>query len=220
MPKRLIAIGDIHGCLRALETLLDHIAPTPSDLLIPLGDYIDRGPDSKGVVQTLIDLAQTTQLIPLRGNHEEMLFWALTDHSTRRAWRSVGGLETEQSYGGLNHIPPEHLNWYQNLADSYEAKNHIFVHANYDAFAPLKGQDPEILHWRKLDKFPPKPHRSGKIAVVGHTPQPNGHPLDLGHCIGIDTHCYAGGWLSALDLNSGTLWQAQQSGHFRTQSLR
>ena len=71
--ERLIAIGDIHGCLTALDTLLDAIAPTSSDIIVTLGDYVDRGPDSRGVIDRLIELGRQTRLIGLLGNHEEMM---------------------------------------------------------------------------------------------------------------------------------------------------
>ena len=86
MPQRVIAIGDIHGCARALATLIEAIQPGPDDLLIPLGDYIDRGPDSKWVIDQLIALRNRCQLIPLLGNHEEMLFLARLTRGDLNFW--------------------------------------------------------------------------------------------------------------------------------------
>src|SRR5690242_13927111 len=99
MPGRVIAIGDIHGCSAALAALLEAIRPGSEDTLIPLGDYIDRGPDSRGVINLLIDLAGRCRLVPLLGNHEEMLVAAARDHSALRPWLTCGGVEALRSYG-------------------------------------------------------------------------------------------------------------------------
>ena len=73
MTARLIAIGDIHGCLAALRTILDAIAPGSDDTIVTLGDYIDRGPDSRGTIDSLIHLQSSCRLVPLLGNHDVML---------------------------------------------------------------------------------------------------------------------------------------------------
>ena len=76
MPTRTIAIGDIHGCSAALDALLDAIRPRPEDTIVTLGDYINRGPDTRGVLDRLIDLGRRCRLVPLLGNHEQMLLEA------------------------------------------------------------------------------------------------------------------------------------------------
>jgi serine/threonine protein phosphatase 1 len=97
MAGRTIAIGDIHGCSVALSSLIEAFAPTSEDTIITLGDYIDRGPDSRGVLDKLIALSNRCQLIPLLGNHEERLFDAL--HSTKylKRWLVNGGTDTLRS---------------------------------------------------------------------------------------------------------------------------
>ncbi len=102
MAARTIAIGDIHGCLAALATLIDTIAPGPEDTVITLGDYIDRGPQSRGVLDRLIALSRRCQLVPLQGNHEEMLLDALRDSTLLRRWLSLGGVDTLRSYGWVS----------------------------------------------------------------------------------------------------------------------
>jgi serine/threonine protein phosphatase 1 len=99
MAGRTIAIGDIHGCLDALAALIDAIGPGPEDTLITLGDHIDRGPDSRGVLDRLIALSRHCRLVPLQGNHEELLLDALRDITTLRRWLTLGGVETLRSYG-------------------------------------------------------------------------------------------------------------------------
>ncbi|MHB8862103.1 MAG: serine/threonine protein phosphatase, partial [Pirellulaceae bacterium] len=86
---------------------------------------------------------------------------------------------------------------------------HIFMHANYIADRDLDDQPEETLFWTHVSSVVPPPHRSGKIAIVGHTPQFSGEILDLGHLKCIDTCCFAGGWLTALDVHSGQVWQAK-----------
>src|SRR5437870_6195602 len=97
--ERTIAISDIHGCSAALAALLQAIDPTPFDTLVFLGDYIDRGPDSRGVFEQVIALAQRCSVVPLLGNHEEMLLAALEGQSELRYWLKFGGTEALASYG-------------------------------------------------------------------------------------------------------------------------
>ncbi len=99
MASRTIAIGDVHGCLDALVALIDAIEPGPEDTLVTLGDHIDRGPDSCGVLDRLIALSGLCRLVPLMGDHEEMLIDALDDTTTLRKWLTCGGVETFRSYG-------------------------------------------------------------------------------------------------------------------------
>src|SRR5689334_11414198 len=111
---RLLAIGDIHGNLKALDTLLATIALQPEDVLVTLGDYVDRGPDSRGVLDRLIELNRSAQLIALRGNHDELMLQA-RDGEERRMWWTCGGKNTLASYGcpvlddeQLRKIPDNH----------------------------------------------------------------------------------------------------------------
>ena len=99
MKPRTIAIGDIHGCSAALDALVVAIDPRPEDCIITLGDYINRGPDSRGVIDRLIDLTKRRRLVPLIGNHEEMLFEALAGSFPLDHFLGVGGDATLDSYG-------------------------------------------------------------------------------------------------------------------------
>ena len=103
MAGRIIAIGDIHGCLPALESVLDQIKPTPEDCLITLGDYIDRGPESRATIDRLLDLSRSSELVPVLGNHDEMLLRIVDgeDHLIG-FWLRFGGDATLASYG-VNH---------------------------------------------------------------------------------------------------------------------
>jgi len=219
MSGRLIAIGDVHGCSVALRTLVGAIAPAPDDRLVLLGDYIDRGPDSRGVLDFILDLEHRCQVLPILGNHEEMMWLVLTERARASDWLRYGGVQTLDSYGFVNDlsvIPREHLDFICRCHEYVETEHHLFLHANYDERVALAELDAETLRWRSLTAHLPGPHCSGKQAIVGHTSQPSGEILDHGHLKCIDTHCYAGQWLTALEVESGQVWQANNDGALRT----
>jgi serine/threonine protein phosphatase 1 len=220
---RLIAIGDIHGCSTALRTLLEAIDPHPQDTIVTLGDYVDWGPDSRDVIEQLICLAKRCNLIPLLGNHEEMLLEALDSESKLRTWLDRGGEETLNSYpyeGGEDIIPWNHVEFIRKCREFYETSTHIFVHANYDPHLALEYTGRTTLGWKFIEgENVLQKHFSGKTVVVGHTPQVSGFVLNLGYLICIDTDCSRGGWLTALDVCGGTVFQANQEGQIRTSAL-
>jgi serine/threonine protein phosphatase 1 len=222
---RTIAVGDIHGCSLALRALLDAIGPGPDDLLVFLGDYIDRGPDSRSVLEQVIALAGRCTVVPLLGNHEEMVLAALSDRDALASWLGCGGTATVLSYGWTpggprrrlaDIFPEEHLFFLQACKPYYETETHIFVHAGYVAGLPMDRQPGEALRWRVTDAHTARPHGSGKVAVVGHTPQRSGDVLDLGFVKCIDTNCHRGGWLTALEVGTGQLWQSDANGRLRS----
>lgn len=217
---RILAIGDIHGCLRAFETLLDVVAPQPDDLIVTLGDYVDRGPDSRGVLARLLTLGQTGRLVALLGNHDQMMIEARSDQRAHRSWLLYGGVATLESYRvadtppTLEQVPAEHWDFLQNQCVKwYEIDSHFFVHATVDPKRPLPEQPDFLLLWDKL--VYPCPHESGKVMICGHTAQKSGQPLNLGHTICIDTFVYGNGWLTCLDVRRNWIWQANQNGESR-----
>ena len=216
MPPRTIAIGDIHGCSTAVAALLQAVDPQPDDTIITLGDYVDRGFDSKGVLDQLIALADRCNLAPLLGNHDQMMLHARDGKSDFQFWLNCGGIAALDSYGSsgqMDLIPAAHFRFLQRCLSYFEADTHFFVHANYKPDLPLDKQDDHTLRWLSLRDFVPEPHISGKIAVLGHTPQTD--VLDLGHVICLDTGCCNGGWLTALDVVSGQRWQVDERGQRR-----
>jgi serine/threonine protein phosphatase 1 len=218
---RILAIGDIHGCLTALDALLDRVAPAPDDLLITLGDYVDRGPDSSGVLDRVIALHEDGRLIALRGNHDVMMLKA-RERVDVRLWLACGGKQTLASYGvafpesgDLSPVPADHWEFLEHhLRDWYETETHFFVHASAYPDLPLDEQPDYMLHWEKLvDRVE---HESGKVMVCGHTKQHSGRPLDLGTTVCLDTGAYEDyGWLTCLDVINGRYWQANQRGQTR-----
>ena len=223
---RTLAIGDIHGCLTALTTLLDFVAPTEEDRIVAVGDYVDRGPDSRGALDFLIALHATGRLVALRGNHDEMMMEARSQSKDERAmWLACGGRETLQSYGvapdaaDLKGVPEAHWRFLEHdCLDWYETENHFFVHANAYPDLPLEEQPHYMLLWEKL--YEACVHVSGKVMICGHTRQPSGLPLNLGATVCIDTGAYdRQGWLTCLDVATGRYWQADQQGRRRTAFL-
>jgi len=218
MPQRTIAISDIHGCLAALDTLLEAIDPRPEDTLITLGDYCDRGPHSREVVQRLIDLRQKCRLVPLLGNHDEMMLEICNGKMALLGyWLLFGGEATVRSYGGLtpDRMPGRHVEFFESCLDFHETDRHFFVHGNYLPDRPLQEQPREVLLWESLKVRRPGPHENGKLAIVGHTSQKNGEILDLGYLKCIDTCCYGDGWLTAMEVETGQVWQANKQGRRR-----
>jgi serine/threonine protein phosphatase 1 len=223
--SRHLAIGDIHGCSTALTALVDYVAPDSDDILVTLGDYVDRGPDSAAVIEFLISFAESNKLVPLRGNHELMMLDSREKDSWFRAWLSYGGRETLQSYSlavddadSISKIPESHLDFLENrLLPYYECESHFFVHANVDEHKALADQSESSLYWRKY--ISPVAHCSGKIMVCGHTEQHSGAPIHNEYSICIDTWAHGDGWLSCLDVESGTLWQANEAGETRRMML-
>jgi serine/threonine protein phosphatase 1 len=219
---RLLAIGDIHGCYRALMALVKAVKLTPEDALITLGDYVNRGPDSSSVVDWLIHRSKNGLLIPLRGNHEIMMLRARDNNEAFANWIAVGGKETLASYsplgdqGRLADVPDSHWDFLENhLRDYYETDRHIFVHANLYPDLPLPEQPEFMLFWEQLDEWTP-PHISGKTMICGHTSQRSGKPLNMGHAVCIDTAACKGGWLSCLELETNFYWQANEAGEVRS----
>jgi calcineurin-like phosphoesterase family protein len=215
MSGRIIAIGDIHGCTLALAAVLDALIPRPDDTIVALGDYVDRGPDVPGTLERLIELGKQCSLIPILGNHDEMVLEIMAGNQQLLApWLSFGGDATLAAYGcrSPSELPQTHLDFLANCHEWCEMDQHFFVHASYLPDIPLDDQPPSTLRWESLRDDLPGPHCSGKIAVAGHTAQPDGRILNLTYLQCIDTCCYGEGCLTAMDVHSGQLWQADKEG--------
>ena len=213
--KRILAIGDIHGCDVAFSTLLDGISLTPDDTVIVLGDFIDRGPNSKAVIDRLIRLSQEVTLMCICGNHEEAFLTSLERGSPRMLWIGAGAIATLDSYGGsLSDIPQDHIDFFKSLRDYWQTDTHIFVHANVETNTPLEQQSSVWLRWDKFTGDEVR-HCSGKIVICGHTGLPGGVPVFCDGFVCIDTKASAGLWLTCLDVENEIFWQAAQTGAFR-----
>ena len=218
MLPRLFAIGDIHGCSVALDTLLNSLELGAQDRLVFLGDYVDRGPNSRGVIERLIELERQGRHIFLRGNHEAWMLKARTDLSWLHSWWSVGGSETVESYGALTlqDIPEAHWKFLERTRLFWESENEIFVHGA-SGTGPLETTGEQWLLWNRI--YDIKPHPSGKRVICGHTKQKNGRPFDRDFAVCIDTGAHADGWLTALEVNSDQVFQANESSQTRRGTL-
>ena len=215
---RTIAIGDIHGCLAALDTLLAAVRPTTDDTLVVLGDFVDRGPHSRGVLDRLLELERRCHLVPVLGNHDEMMLQVYDGRTNIYIdWLLFGGNATLKSYGSskMGDIPEPHIEFLRKCPLYFVTDRHFFIHGNYLPNVPLADQPRETLLWDSLKTRLPGPHCSGKTAILGHSSQKSGEVLDVGYLKCIDTRCYEQGWLTALDVDTGQIWQANKRGERR-----
>lgn len=231
MDTTFYAIGDIHGELQKLVALHEAIwahhkavGGGPA-VLIHLGDLIDRGPDSRGVVERVRRLQaqppEGFQVLALRGNHEQMLLDSLEDPSGAAMlhWVRNGGEQALESYVRVNGLKgeildcldPEHLDWLRTLPFSHHVAERklLFVHAGIDP-ASWPACDPEILLWTRSPKFfedrqwPKRPELEGLFVVHGHTPTPDYAPEPRRKRVNIDTGAAYGGPLTCAVLAPGT----------------
>ncbi|MCM2264320.1 MAG: serine/threonine protein phosphatase [Desulfuromonadales bacterium] len=205
-PARLLAFGDIHGCRRPLAALLEQVAPTADDQLVFLGDYIDRGPDSAGVIDDLLELrARFPRTVYLRGNHEQMLIEVLAGGNPA-TFLFNGGKKTIASYRARGAWPPsaDHLEFFEQLPLLYATERFIFAHAGLRPDLPLAEQSPDDLLWIRAE-FLDSSYNWGETVVFGHTPREK--PLLAENRIGLDTGCVYGGRLTCSDVLTRQIWQ-------------
>lgn len=207
MGDDLFGIGDIHGSLESLERLMEKINPDLTrDRLVFIGDYIDRGPEPKGVVDYIIRLknqAPPGRIICLKGNHEAMFLDFLLG-APAGLFLFNGGLSTLQDYWGDDWtnreglaLPPDHAQFYQDLQLYYETPDYIFVHGGLKPGVPLAEQEEEDLLWIR-GEFITSPEDFGRRVIFGHTPFKQ--PLLMPNKIGIDTGAVYGNFLTAVRL--------------------
>jgi serine/threonine protein phosphatase 1 len=200
--ERVYIIGDIHGCLDMLTKLMDKIDwRSDRDTLIFLGDYIDRGENSKGVVDLMLKLLKTSSHVHcLMGNHEDIFlnFLAGVDMTT---FLSNGGETTLESYlvDGEILIPPDHITFFKSLRTWIELDDYYVVHAGLRPGVEIEGQTHEDLIWIR-DSFIFSDYDFGKKVIFGHTPFTK--PLVTDNKIGLDTGAVYGNRLTCLELPS------------------
>tara|TARA_B110000196_G_C21149722_1_gene668827 strand:- start:3349 stop:4065 length:717 start_codon:yes stop_codon:yes gene_type:complete len=224
----IFAIGDIHGCLNQLISLHENIFnykefKKEEDLIIYLGDYIDRGKESKQVISEIIDLRNKgfkTEYI--KGNHDEMMIGFLFNKiNNLEQWLNFGADQTFRSYdieivdfikdGFDDHVMDQlrktlmeklginHINFFTNLKLKLSISQYLFVHAGIDPKKKLEDQTKEDYLWSRSDDFFNKEFKTEKIIVHGHTPEKD--IADLPGRINVDTGCYFSGKLSCVCLN-------------------
>ncbi len=212
---RLFAVGDIHGCPDELGAMLKAIAPARDDTVIFVGDYVDRGPSARDVIEMLIDLARgPAETVFLKGNHEDMMlsFLGLPGHYGD-SFLFNGGAQTLDSYGigeaalegAPEMLPATHLEFLKGLATSYYRPPYLFVHAGIQPTRPLEEQNVEDMLWIRQE-FIFNAHLLGATVVFGHTPMRT-VMVDLPYKLGIDTGLVYGGKLTCLEFSEGVAYQ-------------
>lgn len=221
--RRVFAIGDVHGCNDLLVALLDDILASrrpgeTAPLIVMLGDYVDRGPDSRGVIDRLIQLrADMPGARFLCGNHEEAMLRFLQDMEAGLVWSTYGGKATMRSYGVeppaddndfpawqrahdllVEAVPESHKRFLWSLEDSIELGDYLFVHAGVRPDKPLNAQSAKDLRWIR-EPFLSDTRRLEKVIVHGHTPATEPYADD--RRIGVDTWAYNTGVLTAIELS-------------------
>ncbi len=188
-------VGDIHACLKPLQRLLGKIDPEPDEEVVFIGDYIDRGPQAREVVDYLLTLPFRS--VFLLGNHEQMLLDFLAGQN-EELFLLNGGAATMRSYGGdPDNIPAAHLRFFRSLLPTYETPDFLFVHAGVRPLVLLEQQELKDLIWIRQEFY----QFVGKFAkpiVFGHTPLKQVMLAD--DRIGIDTGCVYGGKLTCVKL--------------------
>ncbi|WP_246562846.1 metallophosphoesterase family protein [Bradyrhizobium liaoningense] len=187
------AIGDLHGCLDQLKQLVElceRDAGEGRSKFVFLGDYIDRGPDSRGVVEFLMDLQRWSpdEIICLRGNHEDLLLAALEGEDAELVWRQNGAQFTLASYKAKTprDIPITHLDWLRSLPVFHDDGIRFFVHAGVHPDRPLHLQRRRDLLWIR-EPFLSSDKDFGRLIVHGHTPLSSGIPDQRSNRLNIDT---------------------------------
>jgi serine/threonine protein phosphatase 1 len=201
---RIFAIGDIHGYLNKLRALMSKISPDPErDQLVFLGDYVDRGPQSREVVDYILELQWLyPNTVCLMGNHEQMFLEYLANPRDPWTFLINGGVETIHSYeltgdDPVSKLPQEHMDFLNGLKPYHDSDEYIFVHAGLRVGVPLQEQTLDDLIWIRSE-FIDSPHDFGRRVIFGHTPF--ARPLIHPNKIGIDTGAGYGGKLTGLVL--------------------
>ncbi len=202
MP-RYIAITDIHGEREKLDSVLSKIDTRPDDIFVFMGDYIDRGPDSKGVIDRIIELGETYKCVYLIGSHEYAYLHARQgdDYYDYLFW-NYGGPATVKSYGSFENIYKVHGEFLEGLKFYYLTDKYLFVHAGFDPNYSLEDQDETDLVYIR-SKFIYSKHRLPQKVIFGHTEFDQPY-IDEGKiCIDLGCGKYKNARLCALILDDG-----------------
>ncbi len=220
----IYAIGDIHGSLKALETIFKEGIVQRNDKVVFLGDYVDRGPDSKGVIDWLVKNKEDFNFEFILGNHEIMMVAAKGSQERQLEWLHFGGASTLDSYNigddqnWMNKIDETHWSFIDSCLDYLEIGNYIFVHAGLENGKNLDEQNKHHLFWKKYEE--PEAYDCTKTVICGHTSRKNGEIADFGHTICIDTYAHGGMWLTCLNVETGEFLKANNSGRIENGKLK
>jgi serine/threonine protein phosphatase 1 len=172
--RRVLAIGDIHGCVATFRELLYQIQLSKDDKLVLLGDYVDRGADSKAVLDMVIELSHNGyDVVPIRGNHEQMMIDTHRYPEKQWIWMQNGGWETVASFNcnNVKEIPHLYIDFILNMPLYHEYENYLFVHAGFNEYAENPFEDEEAMLWSRIEQYHTERFTSMTV-VHGHTPRP------------------------------------------------
>ncbi len=206
----IYAIGDIHGCIKAVEKLLKNVSPKEDDTVIFLGDYIDRGTDSRRVIEFLLRFSEThKKSIFIKGNHEWMFerFYERRQPEDWELWEYNGAKKTLESYGGIDKIPISHVNFLERTKYYHIKNKYLFVHGGVKPNVKLKDQKSEDMIWIRDEFIYSQNPLDGYTIVFGHTPM--NKPLISSDKIGIDTGCVYGGHLTCIRMEDKKIFQVR-----------
>lgn len=215
---RIYAVGDIHGRLDLLTQIQDAIDadaaahPAPKSIEVYLGDYVDRGPDSAGVLDNLMARQGVHRVVCLSGNHEDVMAEASESFETFLRWVRLGGLATVHNYTGpvegvgeaalwelwRRQVRPDHIAFLRTLPPQFRLGDYVFVHAGVRPGIPMEAQRREDMLWIRNEFLSSSSDFFGHCVVHGHTP--SSEPEVLAHRVNIDTGAYATGRLTCLVL--------------------
>jgi serine/threonine protein phosphatase 1 len=226
--KRILAIGDSHGCVKTLTALLEQVKPTSEDLVAFTGDFVDRGIDSYGVIERLIALKnEFPQTVFVMGNHEDLFlrflgFFGKPTNQDDRVFMYNGGGRTLQSYevatgrrpATFDELPLTHQEFFRGLVPIHEEEDFIFVHGGLRPGFPLGDQQTHDMIWIR-NEFLWDTYDFGKVIVHGHTPMEEPelthyHEKHKGKRINVDSGCVFGYTLTCVDVLSGAKWEQKR----------
>ena len=202
MPA-IYVIGDIHGCCKTFKMLLlEKLAIKKADTIYCVGDYIDRGNDSKGVIDFIIDLRKSGyEIITLRGNHEQMMLDSTNGYEHLDLWLKNGGTETLSSFGitSVNELPEQYISFFTQTELFVATKKYIFVHAGLNFRIEDPFTDKEAMLWTRDEYFDPS-KVDNRLIVHGHTPIPFNHLIKQ-----ISTN--------KINIDGGCVYKGRRAGH-------
>ena len=203
------------GCAVALDALLDAIAPEATDTLVFLGDLVDQGPQTREVIERIIELTSRCHVVIIEGNHEEMMFAAHESVGALRYRENCGEGSRSTRITSAARLPtcPQSIGSYSPKAARFSkpttSSSPTPTICPTSRWSCSRGTS---CAWVVLEPAEMRPHLSGKTVFVGHTEQRDGEVLDLGFVVCIDTSCWRYGWLTAIDVRTRETWQASKWG--------
>lgn len=220
----IYAIGDIHGSIIALKTIFQQGLINEEDTVVFLGDYIDKGTDSKGVIDWLIEKRKTFNFEFILGNHEIIMTRAKSSTETFKYWyESYGGSLTLKSYkisdkqDWISQIDKAHWDFIDSCLPYFKIGDFIFVHGGLEKNKSLEEQKEHYLFFEKFEK--PLIYDPIKTVICGHTARKNGKIANFKHTICIDTYAYGGMWLTCLNVETNEFLKANNKGQIEKGKL-